>query len=59
MTNKLKQFWLWLQPRREPTAFYPDEEPKTRGERTFEMVGEGKHPADEFPSSQWGRQNPF
>jgi hypothetical protein len=60
MSSHLTRACAWLFGRRRQTALYRDEEPKSRAERTEEMLGSGEHPLDEgFPSADYGRQQPF
>jgi len=47
------------QPRREPSAFYPDEEPRTRGERTFEQLRAGEAPLERLSVVAVGPAGPF
>jgi hypothetical protein len=59
MSSLLERARAWLSGRRQQEAFYPDEEPQTRAERTDEMLGSAEHPLDEgFPSADYGRQQP-
>lgn len=60
MPSLLERARAWLFGHRKQEAFYPDEEPQTRTERTDEMLGAAEHPLDEgFPSADYGRQQPF
>jgi hypothetical protein len=56
---RAKRVWGWLFGRRRLTAYYPDEEPLTGGERRRKILAEGKAPLDDHPSADWGRQQPF